>query len=215
MTHFTYGKPFLEINSQLLKRYAACKDEEEVKKTEEAWLKKLEKEYAKSRSDGDDEDVWAGGNTNRREVFDSEDEEEDGDGSEEDDDDGDLQLGQGVSLDMPPSEDEEEAAEMAEIRRKILASRPFADSVSDPKPEPAPSIPPSKEKNPEVPPQQLPLDSDAESGSAEEDYDDFDQITNATPVTDKTGIVARERAKKLEVTSASFSRVQISAPKKW
>jgi pre-rRNA-processing protein TSR3 len=211
LQHFPYGKTFLEINSQLLKRYASCKDEEGVKKAEETWLKKLEKEYAESR-DKEGEDVWAGGNLNRREQTESDEDEEDEDESEGEDD-GIPQ--QGVVLDLPPSEDEEEAAEMAEIRRKILASKPFAEAMSEEKqqlqnmPEPPLS---SEEKalHNELPA----VDSDAESGTDEE-YDDFDQIANATPVTDKTGIVARERAKKLELASASFSRTSLSAPKRW
>ena len=212
LQHFSYGKPFLEINSQLLRRYAGCKNEEEVKKTEETWLKKLEREYAKSRDEGGEEDVWAGGNSNRREIVEDDTEDEDGEGSEDENEE--AQLGHGVSLELPPSEDEEEAAEMAEIRRKILASKPFAETVSETRPEK--TLPQESAKNEAVPETEPPVvDSDAESGSAGEDFDDFDQIANATIVTDKTGIVARERAKKLELASASFSRTTISAPKKW
>ncbi|OQV02552.1 hypothetical protein CLAIMM_07733 [Cladophialophora immunda] len=228
LQHFPYGKPFLEINSQLFKRYAACQNEEDIKKAEEKWLAKLEKEYADSRVNKDPaggEDDWAGGNMNRREVYESYDEEaeedEDAD-SEADDEHGPLQ--QGVPLDLPPDEeDEDEEAEMAEIRRKILASKPFTDNF--------PAEPPKKDIQPPkseaidnsgtrmtLPstgqPREL-VDSDAESGSAEEDYDDFDQIANATPVTDRTGLVARERQKKLEQASASFSRTMLSAPKRW
>ncbi|RMZ91104.1 hypothetical protein DV736_g1654, partial [Chaetothyriales sp. CBS 134916] len=179
LQHFTYGKAFLEINGQLLGRYKKCKDEEEVKQTEERWLKKLEKEYADSRERQDDKDVWAG-----------------------------------VSLDLPPSEDEEEEAEMAEIRRKILASKAFADSGSYSKEDNrAPASQPSEAKIPIEQPA-LTIDSDAESGSVEAEYDDFDQIANATPVTDKTGILARERARALEMATVSFSRTVLSAPKK-
>ena len=212
LQHFSYGKSFLEINSQLLRRYAACKDEEEVKKAEETWLKKLEREYAKSREEGGEEDLWAGGNLNRREMVESEEDEGDEEGSEDEDEE--PHLGQGVSLDLPPSEDEEEAAEMAEIRRKILASKPFAESVSDSRSEKAAAHkPPQDEAVLKTEP--AAVDSDAESGSAEDGFDDFDQIAIATVVTDKTGIVARERAKKLEMASVSFSRANISAPKKW
>jgi pre-rRNA-processing protein TSR3 len=119
-----------------------------------------------------------------------------------------------MSLDLPPSEDEEEAAEMAEIRRKILASKPFAESVAETKvhkPTPVESAKVEGMQTTEPPA----VDSDAESGSVEDEYDDFDQIANATPVTDKTGLAARERAKKLELASATFSRTSISAPKKW
>lgn len=232
LQHFPYGKPFLEINSQLFKRYAACQDEDGIKKAEETWLAKLEKEYSDSRLKGptDDDDDWAGGNSNRREVFVSdEDEDEDDQGDDdrnsEESEDHSTSHQQGVPLpDFPPDEDDEdEEAEMAEIRRKILASKPFSDSIpsEDRKKEP----PQQRQEDvdstatmltTEPPAATLPLaESDAESGSGEEDYDDFDQIANATPVTDRTGIVARERQKKLEQASASFSRTIVSAPKKW
>ena len=233
LQHFSYGKPFLEINSQLFKRYAACQNEEEVKKAEEKWLAKLEKEYAESRLNKDaasaEGDDWAGGNMNRREVFESDDEDdedEDDQSGDSDADDENNPLQQGVPLDLPPDEDEEdEEAEMAEIRRKILASKPFSEKF--------PAEPPKKDSSQQAqsdgnkvgdsgmnltnsavdaPPQLV--DSDAESGSAEEDYDDFDQIANATPVTDRTGVTARERQKKLEQAGASFSRTVISAPKR-
>ncbi|OAG34745.1 hypothetical protein AYO21_11093 [Fonsecaea monophora] len=227
LQHFPYGKPFLEINSQLFKRYAACQNEEEIKKAEEKWLAKLEKEYADSRLNKDaagGEDVWAGGNMNRREVYDSDDEDAEADeDTDPDADDENVGLQQGVSLELPPDEeDDDEEAEMAEIRRKILASKPFTESF--------PSEPPKRKiqqsnhgeisdnvatAHPSTEQSQRLVDSDAESGSAEEDYDDFDQIASATPVTDRTGIVARERQKKLEQASASFSWTSLSAPKRW
>ena len=224
LQHFSYGKPFLEINSQLLKRYAACENEEQIKKAEETWLAKLEKEYSQNRTnkgaDGED-DVWAGGNMNRMEpAGDSEDEDEDEDNSDEDGSNEAESLQQGVALDLPPDEeDDDEAAEMAEIRRKILASKPFAESL---KSESASRTTPQSSvdcqvlgsTNPASQPQTL-LDSDAESGSEEEDYDDFDQIANATTVTDRTGITARERQKKMEQASTSFSRAIVTAPGKW
>ncbi|EXJ88944.1 pre-rRNA-processing protein TSR3 [Capronia epimyces CBS 606.96] len=223
LQHFTYGKPFLEINSQLFKRYAACRDEEEIKKAEETWLAKLEKEYSDSRLNPSGDDVWAGGNTNRREVLDS-DSDEDEEGDEDDDDDenssneGDnLPLQQGVPLDLPPDEDDEdEEAEMAEIRRKILASKPFSETISTSTEASTKETRQPGDKWTTTLTTEPPLvDSDAESGSGEEDYDDFDQIANATPVTDRTGLVARERQRKLEQASASFSRTVVSAPQKW
>jgi pre-rRNA-processing protein TSR3 len=147
---------------------------------------------------------------------------------EDEDDDDDAGVGsdgegpgrQGVTLDFPSEEedDEDEEAEMAEIRRKILASKPFADSISkvgSQKEAPAAGNNNQLSDNmltTEPPPAD---DSDAESGSGDEVYDDFDQIANATIVTDRTGIVARERQKKLEQNSASFSRTVIPAPGKW
>lgn len=224
LQHFPYGQPFLDINSQLLKRYAACQNEEDVKKAEEAWLAKLEKEYSDSRltrgAAGED-DAWAGGNLNRMEPPpDSDDDDgKENDESDQDSDDDESGLApQGVMLDFPPDEDDEdEEAEMAEIRRKILASKPFADSVSSGSQEKSQQVTKSQAQRPDIPQTQEPplLDSDAESGSAEEDYDDFDQIANATPITDRTGIVARERQKKLEQSSASFSRTVVPAPGKW
>lgn len=225
LQHFPYGKPFLEINSQLFKRYAACQNEEEIKKAEENWLAKLEKEYSDSRlqkgtAGGDDD--WAGGNMNRRELLDSdeenanENEDEDGRSTDSDEKMETNPLQQGVSLDLPPDEDDEdEEAEMAEIRRKILASKPFTNSVSEEarKKETRQTSGGTTGPIAEDPPQLV--DSDAESGSGEEEYDDFDQIANATPVTDRTGIVARERQKQLEQASASFSRTVVSAPKRW
>lgn len=219
LQHFGYGQTFLDINSQLLKRYAACKDEDEIKKAEETWLDKLEREYATSRenkSNADAEDEWAGGNLNRRELIDSEDE----DSGEEDEDDSEgaenePQLNQSRPLDLPPSEDEEEEeAQMAEIRRKILASKPFSESVAS---KSDPSKPTGNDGNSELhtAPEPVLVDSDAESGTDNDEYDDFDQIANATPVTDRTGINARERQRKLEQNSASFSRTVLTAPKKW
>jgi pre-rRNA-processing protein TSR3 len=209
LQHFPYGKPFLEINSQLFERYAKCEDDEGVKKAEETWLKKLEKEYARSREhEGEEGDIWAGGNLNRMDMEEVSEDDEEGEGSEEEETFGQ----QGVPLDLPPDEeDEEEEAQMAEIRRKILASKPFqdpADSVEKAGPAPAANGDAVMKNEPP------PVDSDAESGTDEE-YDDFDKIANATPVTDRTGLVARERAKKLEVASASFQRQVLSAPKRW
>lgn len=217
LQHFPYGQSFLQINSQLLKRYAACQNEDEVKKAEEAWLAKLEKEYSDSRLTkavaGDDDD-WAGGNMNRMEPPPDSDDEE---GEEDSDDEAPGLAPQGAMLDLPPMEDEDDdEAEMAEIRRKILASKPFADSVgskSEVKDQ-QPTIGRPQESDISQTQERPLVDSDAESGSGEEEYDDFDQIANATPVTDRTGIVARERQKKLEQSSASFSRTVLPAPGK-
>jgi pre-rRNA-processing protein TSR3 len=217
LQHFSYGKPFLEINAQLLKRYAACTSEEEIKKAEEAWLTKIEREYSESRvtkAGENADDVWAGGNLNRRDPLDSDGEDEDkDDGSDGEDEEEDFQ--QGVALDLPPDEDDDEEEQMAELRRKVLNSKVFRDEATEEftpdnrKPSLA-----SANENDVLKTESPAVDSDAESGS-EEDYDDFDQIANATPVTDRTGITARERQKKLETASVSFSRTLVSAPKKW
>src|SRR5271170_5781103 len=80
---FSWGHAFFEVNKGLLERYAECKDAEEVGKVQEAWLARLEKEYAESREVKDDEDEWAGGNPNR--LAESEDDEEESDDQERDD----------------------------------------------------------------------------------------------------------------------------------
>jgi pre-rRNA-processing protein TSR3 len=208
LQHFRYGQPFLDINSQLLKRYAGCENEEEIKKAEETWLEKIEREYSESRADKDDalsKDAWAGGNMNRRDIFESDQSGEEEDKTDNDEDEDEDEGGKGAPLDLPDEDDDEE--EMAELRRKVLASKPFSNPASDQAPRAEPETVVKNEP--------LVRDSDAESGSDTGDYDDFDQIANATPVTDRTGIVARERQKKLDNASASFSRTVVSAPKKW
>lgn len=154
LTHFSYGEPFLEINSQLLRRYAACANAEEVKRAEEVWLEKIEREYAASRARGEgngNEDVWSGGNVNLRPAVSSDDEEDDEDaetkdgnkskGERDDDNDNDDDPNEdddaeegGVaitrdSLDLSAesssSSDNEE--QMAFLRKRVLQSKPFSN----------------------------------------------------------------------------------------
>ncbi|KAL8726198.1 MAG: hypothetical protein Q9166_006871 [cf. Caloplaca sp. 2 TL-2023] len=217
LQHFSYGKPFLEINSQVLKRYAACKDEAEVKDCEKRWLEKIEKEYKDSR-DGTEvgRDEWEGGNMNRREILDSDNEDsdnEDGSGDEKDE----AEAGEGgvsvtpYTLDMPdPQGDDDDEEEMAELRRKVLASKPFSNPSIDERSEPQRIIQPRKTHA-------VDSSDDAESGSDIEDNTAFDNIINATPVTDRTGIQAKQRMKdsRGQKVSTSFSRGEVSAPKRW
>lgn len=205
--HFSYGESFLEINNQILKRYAACKDAEEVKKAEELWLAKIEREYSEQRMNGEEngDDPWEGGNMNRRPVVDSDEEDDDDDEDddqeeEEEDDEG----GVVVVGDMPEDSDDEE--DMAEIRRRVLASKPFVNPANDDKK-------PPPEKIERIQP--LPIDSDSEPGSANDDNDAFDNIIDATLVTDRTGINEKQRQRYGEQTaSAVFSRSIVNAPKK-
>ena len=206
LKHFSYGEPFLEINSQLLKRYAACSNEEEIKKSEESWLAKIEREYSESRVAADgagNEDAWKGGNSNRRPVLDSDDEDEDSSNaprSEGDEDEGGVEIaGDPLAL----SEDEDDEEEMAELRRRVLASKPFTNPSREEK------------KPPEKVERAVPVDSDSESGSDLADNEAFDNIIDAVPVTDRTGINAKQRLRKDDEASAVFSRSVISAPKKW
>lgn len=208
LRHFRYGDAFLDINAKLLRRYAACADEDAVKTTEEEWLEKIEREYEESRAGGAD-DMWTVGNTNRRVERDSDDDEGDKeDGEDDDDDDEEEEEEEKDPFDI--SDNSEDEAQMAEIRQKTLASKAFQD------PDPDAARPqPDKIARPHDTAVPAP-DSDAESGSAgSEDEDDFDNIINATPVTDRTGIIAASQRKGKETFSASFSRTVIDAPKRW
>ncbi|KAK3708153.1 ribosome biogenesis protein tsr3 [Vermiconidia calcicola] len=232
---FSYGEAFLDINDTVLKRYAACKGEEEVKKAEEEWLAKIENEWREDREDRETnkDNAWRGGNLNRRQL----DLDEDGGSGDDEDDDSDASSMGGIQLggprpgeqptphdnaddeeedkdpfDLPPSDDEEE---MAELRRRVLASKPFANTS-----QPADRKAPERIERPSEPTKAL-VDSDAESGSdipLEDEDDDFDNIMNAAPVTDRAGITAAQRKRAMEregKLSATFSRAVVSAPGKW
>ncbi|KAH8645683.1 hypothetical protein BX600DRAFT_390955 [Xylariales sp. PMI_506] len=242
---FNYGESFLEINASILKRYAACADEAEIKKTEAEWMERLEREYTESRLEGDDDDIWKSGNVNRRMAVPSDDDDdEDSDGSDEDgekagaDNDKDdasvdgIYLGKKTPAQWPKpgedskqvseeqqqdkdpfaiSDDSDDDAEMEEIRRKILAAKPFADNEE-----------PSEKKKPETiarpQPQRYQVDSEAEpdSDNDEEDDDDFDNIIDAVPVTDKVGLAKLEKERaKAHVTTKTFMSGGASAPKRW
>ncbi|KAL2128117.1 hypothetical protein VTI74DRAFT_9640 [Chaetomium olivicolor] len=231
---FSYGDAFLEINASLFKRYAACEDEAAVKRAEQEWMERLDREYAESREEGDPDDLWAGGNVNRRAPVGSDDEEDDSeegseDGEDDGEEDGDNESIDGIYLGSKPpppkpqegdakekdryalpsdSEEEDDDAEMEAIRRKILASKPF----SNPEPEakkPLESIP-----RPE--PRYKP-DSDAEPDSDNgSDNDEFDNIINATPVTDRIGLAKLEKERsRITTTSRTFSSGGASAPSRW
>lgn len=259
---FSYGPSFLEINSSLLKRYAACADEAGVKRTEEEWMERLEQEYAESREEGHG-DIWTSGNTNRRAPIDSdededEDEEDDGEANSDEDENSDqegsidgIYLGKrppkqkGPAKEGEEDEDEEEDkdpyalsddsddddAAMAEIRRKVLASKTFTN--------PTPAAPEEKQKPATIPrpqPQRFKADLDIEpdsdndnagdssgdeegaggDGSDGDDDDEFDNIIAATPVTDRIGLdkLKKERAR-AAITTKTFSSNVVSAPSRW
>ena len=237
LSSFSYGQAFLDINEAVLKRYAACQDADEVQKAEEQWLAKIENEWREDREHRElnRDDAWRGGNLNRTRMLDAEDEDDD-EGSDDDSDasemggihlggpqpgeqpmpdDGDDHEADRDPFDLPPSDDEEE---MAELRRRVLASKPFrtADGSADrERPERiARPVEPSKTSAAVLPP-----DSDAESGSdiGGGDDDEFDNIMNAAPVTDRTGITAAQRKRAMEregKLSATYSRAVIRAPEK-
>ncbi|KAK8910054.1 hypothetical protein QC760_001032 [Botrytis cinerea] len=197
---FNYGRSFLDINSSLLKRYAACKDEAEIKKAQEVWMEKLEREYKESREGGADgeDDIWKSGNTNHR-LPEKQPKKKPLPEDEEEDEDKDP---------FAISDDEDDEEEMAELRRRVLASKPFANPQNANQ-----KVAPEKISRP-VP---LKEDSEVEADSDNGEDDEFDNIIDATPVTDRTGIIAKEKAKTVSPTiaSATFSRTVVGAPKKW
>lgn len=216
LSTFSYGQAFLDINSALLKRYMACENEEEVKKAEEVWLEKIEREYAESRTekeDGAEEDDWAGGNMNRMPIDESdEDDEDDDDDEDEDEDDEEDKVDSRNPYNIPESSDDEE--EMAELRRRVLASKPFSnpgpkdDEDEDEKKvpqriartEPAPNLTVKEEAQD---------DSDVPEDDAE--VDDFDSFMAAQPTTDRTGITSKQRQKALG-QKFTFASGAVKAP---
>ncbi|KAL1861819.1 ribosome biogenesis protein tsr3 [Diaporthe australafricana] len=230
---FSYGEAFLKINASLLRKYAECEDEKAVKRTEEEWMERLEKEYADNRDGGSDDDMWKSGNVNRRAIPDSDDDAEDSgeDESGEDEEDGDDGDGSvdGIYLGKRPDptpkevgeekdpfdisdDSEEEDAAMEEIRRKVLASRPFTNPEgSDQKKRPETIARPHQPRG------KTKIDSDAEpdSDNGEED-DEFDNIIAATPITDRIGLSKLEKERsQATTTSRTFMSNSISAPKRW
>lgn len=226
LSTFSYGQAFLDINEEVFSWYEKCADAEEVKAAEEKWLRKIQDEYegAKEMKEAGGTN-WGGGNMNRRrglvEVGDGEGEESgeegvkidvdqekgSGDDSGDEEQDGEEEEGEQDPYGLPP-EDSDDEEEMAELRRRVLASKPFSNPTTDEKQRP------ETIKSPEP---VLRHDSDAESGSdiGGEDDDDFDNIMNAQPVTDRTGITAKQRQKQQDQLSATFSRAILSAPSKW
>lgn len=213
LSTFSYGEAFLEINAALLKRYAGCASEEDIKRTEEQWLEKIEREYSQSRADKESakgEDAWGGGNLNRL-PRDESDEDEDEDGEK-----GDAEDGQGIEIRDPYelSEESDDEEEMAELRRRVLQSKPFKDpiDVEDDKEKPQKVGNPVREEAVKPDSENESSGTDVEDGLDE----DFDKVITATPVTDRTGIISKQhtRAQNSRMT-ATFNSSIVSAPKKW
>lgn len=200
LQHFRYGKPFLEINSQLFKRYAACETEADIKVAEEKWLAKIEKEYAESREEKGADDMWTTGNTNRHAFLSDSEDDEDDDEDEEGDGDGEDEDGiprNALQRDNPfpePEEEDDDEEEMAEIRRKILKSKPFAGTASDDQESEAKTRP-TVQPSPADPTAAKDTYNGSDSDDSNESDAAFDRIINATTSTDRTGIKAIQREK--------------------
>lgn len=226
---FSYGPSFIDINESLLKRYAACTDEASVKRTQEEWMEKLEREYAESREEGED-DMWTKGNTNRTrfDPSDDDDEEEDSDENGHEDDnesiDG-IYLGKRPVKPQPQkdpyaiSDDDEEEEEdddaiMAQIRAKVLASKTFTNPSDSSKPKPATIPNPHVKPATDVQPDSDNNNSDNTDEDDEDDEDDeFDNIIEATPVTDRIGLAKLEKERsQAAITTKTFSSNNVSAP---
>lgn len=201
LSTFSYGEAFLEINSALLKRYMACENEEEIKTAEKVWLEKIEREWNDSRAekeDGAEEDEWAGGNMNRMPIDES-DEEEDDDDEDGEEDEGLDAIDHQNPYNIPESSSDEE--EMAELRRRVLASKPFANPALKDESDDDEKKAPERIPRTEPPPQPKTKDEeqdDSEPPEDAEDDDEFDLFMAAQPVTDRTGITSKQRQKALD-----------------
>lgn len=185
LSTFSYGQSFLDINEEVLERYAACETDEEVKKIEEEWLAKIEKEYTDRRTDR-----TANGEEHLLEDGQSGEKGERGE-SEEDDEDESRD-----PYELPPESDDEE--EMAELRRRVLQSRPFSSKDHDEEEKRQPE----KVARPFSPPATVKKDDsdeddDVDSASDENggDDDDFDNIMKRGPITDRIGMNAKQQAR--------------------
>ncbi|TLD20211.1 rRNA processing [Venturia nashicola] len=201
---FSYGESFLEINEECLRKYMACETAEEVKKAEEDYLKQIEKEWNDQR-----------GRPSERQTDGLLEEDEKSDGNVEEGEDGEEE--ERDSYGMPPESDDEE--EMAELRRRVLQSKPFAKKEETAEQDEDEEEDPDAKKAPEriARPVQLALHTKAEVSDVGDEAsdsdggdgldDDFDNLMKAGPLTDRTGITAKERARALEKgASATYAR---------
>ena len=149
--------------------------------------------------------MWTVGNTNRRLQPDSDEDEDNGDETEGEKDEEGEEEEEEEKDPYAISDDSDDEDQMAAIRAKILNSKSFQNpSVPD-------KVQPQRIERPDTGPLE---DSDAVSGTDGSDDEAFDNIINATPVTDRTGIIAASRHKSKDTFSASFSRTVVNAPKR-
>lgn len=65
LSHFSWGLGFLDLNKELLEIYQQCTDADSVKRAEEVWLERIDREVQERKQQAQSEDVWMIGNTNR------------------------------------------------------------------------------------------------------------------------------------------------------
>ncbi|KAF3216250.1 ribosome bioproteinsis protein tsr3 [Orbilia oligospora] len=211
MLPFSWGHAFIEINEDLLEKYAGCEDAEGVKAAETEWLSQLEESY-KNRKGGDtegaDHDVWATGNQNRRYSLppseSEEDDEEEDEGAEgEDNRKINPPIAKQRNYDLPPSDDDED--DMEEIRQKILNSKPFANPTSEQKPSNN-----GQDRIPENSQEDSDKEDDSEKDSDEEGIYDAEPI--AQPQDSNIRPARRKQRQGKKGFTASFSMAELAAP---
>lgn len=190
---FAYGESFLEINREVLERYAAAEDADGVEKAQQEWLDRLEREYQENR---EEKAHWTGRNLNHTDnaVSGAENESDAEEGEEDRPRPGDL----------PPSPEDSDDDEdyMQAVRQKVLQSKAFATAPVGARPHPPP------------PPEDLDYRNEPvyHVSSDEEEVMD-DGIVAAIPVEESTPSgVRRAYTSTGQTLSAVFSRAVISAP---
>ena len=106
---------------------------------------------------------------------------------------------------------------MAELRRRVLASKPFTN--------PAPRDDENEDEDEKKEPERIPRtepapksskaeeEGDSEPPEGDGDDDEFDNFMAAQPTTDRTGIQSKQRAKAMDGKyKATFSSGSVKAP---
>jgi pre-rRNA-processing protein TSR3 len=107
---------------------------------------------------------------------------------------------------------------MAEIRRKVLASKTFTNPNQQEDKKPATIPNPHQHQQQFKPDTSVRPDSDNERSGSDDDVDDddeFDNIIEATPVTDRIGLAKLEKERSQATrTTRTFSSNAVGAPYK-
>ena len=197
LSHFSWGHAFLEINDTLLDKYAACADDKEVKEAETEWLDQLEREYQERRvgvDKGDKEDIWEAGNQNRNYGMPLDSSSED----DEEEDDEDEEKEERLKENNNVGSEEDDELDMAELRRKVLNSRPFENPEKGQK-----GLSDNAPRGNKTPPES----DDEEEGGA----DDGDGIYTAMPTVEKQS-APRSIPSDPNIMTGVYSHAVLDAP---